>query len=338
MIAVQFLFCYAFAYMDHDERNPHFDAALRPSNLHDFVGHPSLRKRLSVSIMAAKERGDPLGHLLFYGPPGLGKTTLAHILAKEMGKRLVVTSGPVIEKAGDLAGLLTSLDEGDLLFIDEIHRLSRQIEEYLYPALEDFCLDLVVDSGANARSIQMKLNRFTLLGATTRVGAITAPLRSRFHLTCKLDYYPDEELAKIVVRSSALLDTSIDPKAAFEVAKRSRGTPRIANNLIRWVRDVAQTSQKQSIDSAIVHEALAMLSIDERGLDEIDKRILQVIAHQHKGGPVGVGAIAASLGEEAITIEEVYEPFLIMKGLLRRTPRGRELTPCGYEHLEGTAL
>ena len=306
---------------------------LRPKNLHEFVGHAEVRKRLSILTEAAKMRGEALGHLLFYGPPGLGKTTLANIIAEEMGGRLVVTSGPTIEKAGDLAGILTSLDEGDFLFIDEIHRLAPNIEEYLYPALEDFRLDLIVDSGSNARSIRMALSRFTLIGATTRIGALSAPLRSRFQFSCRLDYYPDEELAELASRSADILTLLLEKNAAFEIARRARGTPRIVNNLIRWVRDVAQTKGATRIDALIAKEALDMLAIDERGLDEVDQRLLEFIMEQG-GGPVGLSTLAASLGEEAMTISEVYEPFLMMKGLLRRTPRGRALTRFAYEHLK----
>lgn len=306
---------------------------LRPRSLNDFIGHVDVRKRLDILASAALLRQEPLGHLLFYGPPGLGKTTLANIMAERMGGRLVITSGPTIEKAGDLAGLLTSLDEGDFLFIDEIHRLSPTIEEYLYPAIEDFKLDLIVDSGTNARSIRMQLNRFTLIGATTRIGALSAPLRSRFHFNCRLDYYPDEELTLLAQRSSAILGCDMDFGAAEEIARRSRGTPRIVNNLVRWVRDVAQTRGEKQVLSVFAKQALDMLAIDERGLDKTDQRLLELIIEQG-GAPVGLSTLAAFLGEEAITICEVYEPFLMMRGLLRRTPRGRQVTRLAYEHLK----
>ena len=311
-----------------------FEIPLRPESLDEFVGQESVRKRLEVLIQAAKSRGEALGHCLFCGPPGLDKTTLAHIVAKAMGTQLVVTSGPSIEKAGDLAGLLTNLKTGDVLFIDEIHRLSTVAEEYLYPAMEDFALDLMIDSGANARSVQVKLNPFTLVGATTRSGLLSSPMRSRFLANLRLDYYDPETLAKILARSSTILKTTLKPEAAFEIAKRSRGTPRIANNLLRWVRDFATTHGRKTIDLLAVKDALEMLLIDDLGLDEMDKKILKVIIDHHKGGPVGLTNLAAAVGEEPHTLEEVYEPFLILQGFIKRTPRGREATQLAVEHLK----
>lgn len=315
------------------KEDPLFDVPLRPQCLSDFIGQDSIKDRLEVVIGAAKQRGETLGHSLFSGPPGLGKTTLASILAKAMGTNLVVSSGPVIEKAGDLAGILTSLKEGDVLFIDEIHRLNRAIEEYLYQAMEDFAIDLIIDSGPHARSVQVKLNRFTLAGATTRLGLLSEPLRSRFAFTCRLDYYTPDILEKIIERTSRLLNLSLNQGAALEIAKRSRGTPRIANHLLRWVRDFAQMKTNNKIDKQVVQKALEMLSIDEKGLDEMDKKMLQTMIHHYEGGPVGLNTIAASIGEEPSTIEEVYEPYLIMQGLLQRTPRGRVITPLGYKHM-----
>lgn len=310
-----------------------FEVPLRPQYLTDFIGQDSIRERLEVLIGAAQQRGETLGHCLFSGPPGLGKTTLANILAKAMGTNLVVTSGPVIEKAGDLAGILTSLKTGDILFIDEIHRLNRAIEEYLYQAMEDFALDLMIDSGPNARSIQVKLSKFTLAGATTRLGLLSEPLRTRFAFTCRLDYYDPLILKQIVERTSRILNMHVNEETAFEIAKRSRGTPRVANHLLRWVRDYAQMRTNNQIDRAVADRALCMLAIDERGLDEMDKRMLEVMIEHYQGGPVGLNAIAASIGEEPSTIEEVYEPYLILQGLLERTPRGRKVTPLGYQHL-----
>ncbi len=310
-----------------------FEIPLRPQTLDDFSGQESIRQRLEVLIGAAKQRQDPISHCLFYGPPGLGKTTLANIIAKSMGTKLTITSGPIIEKAGDLAGLLTNLQDGDILFIDEIHRLNRVIEEYLYPAMEDFVLDLMIDGGANARSIQVKLNRFTLIGATTRAGLLTSPMRSRFPFTCRLDYYTAEVLMKIIVRSSKILNVPMEDAAALEVAARSRGTPRIANNLLRWVRDYAQIKQIRLVDKATVIAALDMLAIDYKGLDEMDKKILEVIIDHYSGGPVGISTLAVAVGEEADTLAEVYEPYLILQGFLKRTPRGREATIHAYSHI-----
>lgn len=310
-----------------------FELPLRPESLKDFIGQDSIRERLEIFLEAAIGRKEALGHTLFSGPPGLGKTTLAHIVAKTMGTNLVVTSGPVIEKAGDLAGLLTGLKEGDVLFIDEIHRLNRTVEEYLYPAMEDFKLDLMIDTGPSARSIQVKLNPFTLVGATTRAGLISSPLRSRFALNLRLDYYSPTILNQILHRTAALLGVKLDPVGSLEIALRARGTPRIANNLLRWVRDYAQVKANNVITLDVVRKALSLLQIDEKGLDETDKRILEILVLHHQGGPVGLNTIAASIGEEPDTIEEVHEPYLIMQGFLRRTPRGREVTPLAYQHL-----
>ena len=311
-----------------------FEVPLRPQTLLEFEGQESIRKRLEIFIQAAKNRKEALGHCLFSGPPGLGKTTLAHILAKAMNSQLFLTSGPSIEKAGDLAGLLTNLKKGDVLFIDEIHRLSSIAEEYLYPALEDFRLDLMIDSGPNARSVQVTLQPFTLVGATTRSGLLSFPLRSRFMFHARFDYYDLGTLAKILQRSAQILHIGLHTNAAIEIAKRSRGTPRIANNLLRWVRDFTEVQQKAFIEEKIATEALEMLAIDHLGLDEMDKKILTTIIEHHEGGPVGLGNLAAAVGEEPHTLEEVYEPFLIMQGFIKRGPRGREATHLAYEHLK----
>lgn len=314
-------------------KDPKLDVPLRPKTLAEFAGQEPLKQRLAVYIEAAKQRGEPLGHCLFHGPPGLGKTTLVNILAQSMGTHLVVTSGPAIEKAGDLAGILTNLQEGDILFIDEIHRLNRTIEEYLYPAMENFRLDLLIDSGPSSRSVQVNLNHFTLVGATTRSGLLSSPMRSRFAFSCRLEYYDAPVLAEIVKRSAHLLQTEITDSATLEVANRSRGTPRIANHLLRWVRDFAQIHKKKPIDHQTACEALQMLVIDEKGLDEMDKKILSIIIDHHKGGPVGLNTLAVALSEDALTLSEVYEPYLILQGFLRRTPRGREATQLAYAHL-----
>lgn len=311
-----------------------FEVPLRPQSLDDFVGQESLRERLEVLIGASKQRGETLGHCLFSGPPGLGKTTLANILAKSMGTQLIVTSGPVIEKAGDLAGILTNLKKGDVLFIDEIHRMNRSVEEYLYQAMEDFALDLMIDSGPNARTVQVKLEKFTLAGATTRLGLLSEPFRSRFAFTGRLDYYPPEILVKILLRTSRILNLSVDASSVLEIAKRARGTPRVANHLLRWVRDYSQMKAGNQINLEVVKKALSMLAIDDKGLDEMDIKMLQIMIHHYAGGPVGLNTIAASIGEEPSTIEEVYEPYLIMQGMLKRTPRGREVTALAYQHLQ----
>lgn len=315
------------------KRDVPFEMPLRPLSLNEFIGQLQVKEKLDVMIRAAKGRQEPLSHILLSGPPGLGKTTLAHILASEMGTNLVISSGPVIEKAGDLAGLLTNLKEGDVLFIDEIHRMNRSIEEYLYPAMEDFKLDLMIDSGPAARSIQVKLNHFTLVGATTRLGQISSPLRSRFGLNVKLDYYPADDLIDILERTSHLLNLKIDRNSIKCIASRSRGTPRIANNLLKWVRDFVMVKRSGVVDEEGVQQALNLLQIDEKGLDETDKRILRVLIEHHRGGPTGLNTIAASIGEEASTIEEVHEPYLIMQGFLNRTPRGREVTDLAYKHM-----
>lgn len=310
-----------------------FEGTLRPQALDDFAGQHAIKERLAVVITAARQRSEPLGHCMFSGPPGLGKTTLANILAKSMGTRLVVTSGPVIEKPAELAGILTGLKEGEILFIDEIHRLNRVVEEYLYPAMEDFVLDLMIDSGPNARSVQLKLNRFTLVGATTRMGMLSAPLRSRFTFSARLDYYEPQVLQKIILRSADIMKLTLDEEGAFEIARRSRGTPRIANNLLRWVRDYAQIRARGVINKEVADQALSMLAIDQNGLDETDKKLLTVLIDHYGGGPVGVNTLAVAMGEEPSTLEEVHEPFLILQGLIKRTPRGREATARAYQSL-----
>lgn len=311
-----------------------FEIPLRPQSLGEFFGQDEIKERLDVYMGAAKKRKETLGHCLLSGPPGLGKTTLANIIAKTMGGSLIVTSGPMLEKPADLAGLLTHLQEGDVLFIDEIHRMPRVVEEYLYPAMEDFVLDLMIDSGPSARSVQVKLNTFTLVGATTRAGLLTAPMRSRFAFSCRLDYYSPPVLEKILDRSSRLLSLVIDKGGLSEISKRARGTPRIANNLLRWVRDYAQMrTEAEKVDRVVVHKALEMLAIDDQGLDEMDTKILSVIIDHYNGGPVGLNTLAVAIGEEAQTVEEVYEPFLILQGFLKRTPRGRIATDRAHLHL-----
>ena len=309
------------------------EMTLRPSLFSEFTGQAKVKERLEIAVAAAKKRREALDHILLSGPPGLGKTTLAYILAKAMGANLKNTSGPTIEKAGDLAGLLTNLEEGDVLFIDEIHRLQKTIEEYLYPAMEDFKLDIIIDQGPNARSVRLNLPRFTLIGATTRSGLLTAPLLDRFPIRERLDYYQPDQLQQIVLRSARLLDVAIDEKGSREIARRSRGTPRIANNVLRRVRDYAQVRHEGRITADIADKALAMLEIDENGLDQMDKRILEAVIAKFSGGPVGLNSLAVAVGEEPDTLEEVYEPYLIMEGYLKRTAQGRVATELSYKKL-----
>ena len=313
--------------------DPVLEITLRPSLFSEFTGQAKVKERLEIAVEAAKRRSEPIDHILLNGPPGLGKTTLANIIAKAMGANLKCTSGPTVEKAADLAGLLTNLEEGDILFIDEIHRLQKTIEEYLYPAMEDFKLDIIIDQGPNARSIRLNLPRFTLIGATTRSGLLSAPLLTRFPVRERVDYYTAEQLKTIVIRSARLLNIETDEDGAFEVARRSRGTPRIANNLLKRVRDYAQVRGDGAITRPLADKALALLEIDQHGLDEMDKRILEAIAHKFGGGPVGVNSLAVAVGEEPDTIEEVYEPYLIMEGYINRTSQGRVVTELCYKRL-----
>jgi len=319
-----------------NEKDPALELRLRPGRFSDFVGQVRIRERLQLFVEAARKRGDVLEHVLLSGPPGLGKTTLAHILAEAMGVHIHVTSGPVIDKPGDLAGMLTNLERGDVVFIDEIHRLPRDVEEYLYSAMEDFVLDILIDQGPNSRSVRLDLKPFTLVGATTRSGLLTAPMRSRFGMTCRLDYYPAQELQEILHRSARILNVEMDDAGAAEVSRRSRGTPRIANNLLRRVRDYAQVKADNRITARVADQALSLLDIDRNGLDEMDKRILDAIIGKFAGGPVGVGNLATVVGEEPDTIEEVYEPFLIQEGYVQRTPRGRVASPRAYQVMGAT--
>jgi len=329
--------------MKSDVINPHalsdeqeFDVSLRPKVISEFVGQEKVKENLSIYIEAARQRGEALDHVLLYGPPGLGKTTLAHIIANELQVEIKTTSGPVMDKAGDLAGILTNLTEKDVLFIDEIHRLNNVVEEYLYSAMEDYKLDIMIDRGPSARSIQIQLPQFTLIGATTRAGLLTSPMRARFGVVARLDYYRAEDLQKIVMRSARLMKIQIDESGATEIARRSRGTPRIANRLLRRTRDFAQVKAQGVIDQKVADQSLKMLEVDEKGLDEMDKRIIQTIIEKYNGGPVGLNTIAVAVAEESETIEELYEPFLIQEGFLKRTPRGRVATRLAFEHFNYT--
>lgn len=318
-------------HFDHEDQE--FERALRPLSFDDFFGQEKVLENLKVFVLAAKKRGEPLDHVLLHGPPGLGKTTLSHIISNELNTNLKVSSGPVLDKPSELAGLLTNLETGDVLFIDEIHRLNPVVEEYLYSAMEDFKIDIMLDSGPNARSVQISLNPFTLIGATTRAGLLTAPLRARFGINSRLEYYNVDLLKKIVKRSATILGAPINEDADVEIARRSRGTPRIANNLLRRTRDFADIKGDGTITKSIAEMALNALNVDSNGLDEMDNRILSVIIEKFKGGPVGISTIATACGEEAETIEEVYEPYLIQEGFIKRTSRGREATELAYKHL-----
>jgi Holliday junction DNA helicase RuvB len=314
-----------------DERD--LDLSLRPRNFAEFIGQQKLKSNLEIFIEAARKRGEVLDHCLFYGPPGLGKTTLAHLLSRELGVDIRMSSGPVLERAGDLAGILTNLKQGDILFIDEVHRLSRTVEEYLYPAMEDFTLDILIDKGPHARSVKLNLNRFTLVGATTRAGLLTSPLRDRFGVVARLSYYSEDELVQVTMRSADILGVEIDNPGAVEIARRARGTPRVANRLLKRVRDFAQVRAGGVITGDVAKKALKMLEVDEEGLDGMDIRILRTLVEKFEGGPVGINTLAVAVGEEGDTIEEVYEPFLIQRGFLQRTPRGRKVTAKVYDHL-----
>ena len=309
-----------------------YEQSLRPTRFEDFIGQGKIKSNLKIFIQAARKRKESLEHVLFFGPPGLGKTTLSYILAKEMGANIKTSSGPILERPADLAGILTNLEEGDVLFIDEIHRLSHQVEEYLYPAMEDYCLDIIIDKGPHARSVRLNLPHFTLIGATTRSGLLTSPLRTRFGVVNRLGYYPVRDIHEIIVRSSRILNIELDEQGCLEIAKRSRGTPRIANRLLRRIRDFAQVKANNKITKQVAIQALAMLEIDDAGLDEMDRKIVESIIRQFDGGPVGLNNLAVSTGEGADTIEEIYEPYLIQLGFLKRTPSGRVATKLAYEH------
>ncbi len=310
--------------------------SLRPVSLSEFIGQSQLKDNLNIFIEAARRRKEPLDHCLFFGPPGLGKTTLAHIIARDMGANIKTTSGPVLERPGDLAGVLTNLEEGDVLFIDEIHRISHVVEEFLYPAMEDYCIDIMIDKGPNARSVKINVPRFTLVGATTRSGLLTAPLRSRFGIVEHLSFYDTDDLVQIIRRSSRILKIEIEPAGELEIAKRSRGTPRIANRLLRRVRDFAEVKANGRVTKTIADQALKMLQVDSEGLDQIDARILQYILEECDGGPIGIASLAVGIGEDPETVEEIYEPYLIQKGFLKRTASGRVLTRKTYEHFKKT--